>query len=190
MKTRAAGSIALLLAGVLAAGCGGGKASTPGMSGTAAASYAGPYPYERGAVRIHLKADPRLNLFDATPHALLLCVYYLRDPNGFNQMLDEPEGMSKLLECSRFDPSVTNTKKISIQPRGEVAELLDRPEGAKYVGLVAGYANLRKENSVRLYAVPIIEERTGWSIRKKGRPGKLEVDLYLGPESIQEVRGR
>jgi len=203
MRTRGAGTLALLLGGTLLAGCGGGAASTPGMSGTAssaaspapagspaAISYTGAYPFERGAVRIRLKADPRLNLFDATPHTLFLCVYHLRDPNGFNQVLDEADGISKLLECSRFDPAVTNTKKIFLQPGGEFTEAQDRPEGAKYVGLVAGYSTLRKEDCVRLYPVPIVEERIGWSIRKTAMPGKLSIDLYLGPESIQEVRGQ
>lgn len=203
MRTRGAATLALLLGGILLAGCGGGAASTPGMSGTAysavstargdfpaAISYTGAYPFERGAIRIHLKADPRLNLFDATPHTLFLCVYHLRDPNGFNQVLDEADGIGKLLECSRFDPAVTNTKKIHLQPGVEFTEAQDRPEGAKYVGIVAGYSTLRKEDCIRLYQVPIVEERIGWSIRKTAMPGKLSIDLYLGPDSIQEVRGQ
>ena len=159
------------------------------MRYAAAVQYAGPYPYEEGAIRVHLKADPRLNLFEATPHTLFLCLYHLRDPNGFNQLLNETDGVGKLLDCSRFDPSVTNTRRIVVQPGGEVTETLDRPEGAKYVGLVAGYSNLRKEDSVRLYPVPIVEERIGWSIRKTAMPGKLDIDLFLGPDSIRDVRG-
>jgi type VI secretion system VasD/TssJ family lipoprotein len=193
MKTRDVGALALLLAGILLAGCGG-AATTPGMSGTgsstAALSYTGAYPYEKDAVRLRLKADPHLNLFDGTPHTLFLCVYDLRDPNGFNQLLDEPDGMGKLLECSRFDPAVANTRKIVVQPGGEIDRMLARSEGAKYVGLVAGYSTLKKEDCVRLYPVPIIEERIGWSIRKTAMPGKLLIDLYLGPDSLQAGRGR
>jgi len=199
MKNRAAGPIALLVAGMLAAGCGAAKTVAPEKSGgafspssaavsQAAASYTGQYPYAPGAVKVHLKADPRLNLFDAMPHALLVCVYGLRDPNGFHQMLDEPEGVSRLLECTRFDPAVTSARRISNQPGGEVSETLDRPEGTKYVGLVAGYANLKKENCARLYAVPIVKERIGYSVRKTEKPGNLEIHLRLGPESIEEVR--
>ncbi len=197
----------LLLAGILLAGCGGGAATTPGMSGTASSasksastassalsaasiSYTGSYPYEREAVRIHLKADPRLNLFDATAHTLFICVYHLRDPNGFNQLLDETDGISKLLECARFDPSVMGTRKIVVQPGGEVNETVDRPEGAKYVALVAGYSRLRKEDSVRLYPVPIIEKRIGWSVRSTAMPGPLAIDLFLGPDAIEGGGGR
>ncbi|MEK6779645.1 MAG: type VI secretion lipoprotein TssJ [Candidatus Deferrimicrobiota bacterium] len=203
--------VGLLLTGILMAGCGGGAATTPGMSGTASSAassassasqsastassalsaasilYTGSYPYESGAVRIHLKADPRLNLFDATPHTLFICVYHLRDPNGFNQLLDETDGIGKLLECARFDPSVMGTRKIVVQPGGEVSEAVDRPEGAKYVALAAGYSRLRKEDSVRLYPVPIIEVRSGL-FSKTARPGPLAIDLFLGPEAIQGGR--
>lgn len=199
--------LGLLLAGILLAGCGGGAATTPGMSGTASSasksastassalsaasiSYTGSYPYEREAVRIHLKADPRLNLFDATAHTLFICVYHLRDPNGFNQLLDETDGIGKLLECARFDPSVMGTRKIVVQPGGEVNETVDRPEGAKYVALVAGYSKLRKEDSVRLYPVPIIEKRIGWSVRSTAMPGPLAIDLFLGPDAIEGGGGR
>lgn len=200
-------TLGLLLAGILLAGCGGGAATTPGMSGTASSaskgastassalsaasiSYTGSYPYETGAVRIHLKADPRLNLFDATAHTLFICVYHLRDPNGFNQLLDETDGIGKLLECARFDPSVMGTRKIVVQPGGEVNETVDRPEGAKYVALVAGYSKLRKEDSVRLYPVPIIEKRIGWSVRSTAMPGPLAIDLFLGPDAIEGGGGR
>lgn len=200
-------TLGLLLAGILLAGCGGGAATTPGMSGTASSasksastassalsaasiSYTGSYPYEREAVRIHLKADPRLNLFDATAHTLFICVYHLRDPNGFNQLLDETDGIGKLLECARFDPSVMGTRKIVVQPGGEVNETVDRPEGAKYVALVAGYSRLRKEDSVRLYPVPIIEKRIGWSVRSTAMPGPLAIDLFLGPDAIEGGGGR
>jgi predicted component of type VI protein secretion system len=164
------------------------SASTASAALSAAAiSYTGAYPYEKGAVQIHLKADPRLNLFDATPHTLFICVYHLRDPNGFNQLLDEADGISKLLECARFDPSVTGMRKIVVQPGGEVSEAVDRPEGAKYVALAAGYSRLLKEDSVRLYPVPIIEVRSGL-FSKTARPGPLAIDLFLGPEAIQGGR--
>ncbi len=207
MRTRTFGATALWLGALLLAGCGG-AAATAGKTGAAGAagrppastlsaplseaarSYNGPYPYEQGAVRIHLKADRRLNLFDASPHTLFLCVYHLRDPNGFTQVLDETDGIAKLLECSRFDPSVTNTRRIVVQPGAEVTEALDRPEGARYVGIVAGYSKMRKEDSVRLYPVPIVEERIGWSVRKTAQPGPLAIDLFLGPESIQGAGGR
>jgi type VI secretion system VasD/TssJ family lipoprotein len=138
--------------------------------------------YERDAIRLHLVSDPNLNLFGGTPHTLLLCMYHLRDPNAFNQVLDEKDGLVKLLECSRFDPSVTYAKKVVVQPRQEVTESLDRAEGARYVGIVAGYSQLQRERVTRFYEIPV-----GAIIKS---PQRLDIELYLGPQEIQDARGK
>jgi len=142
--------------------------------------------YEKDAIRLRVKSDPQLNLYQRSPHTLVLCVYQLKDPNAFNQQLEEKEGLWKLLECGRFDPSVTHSKRVVIQPGQEVTELLDRPEGARYVGLVAGYYALQKERVVRLFPIPVVSEKKGNMIFLK--PGMLNIDLYMGPQEIQEHR--
>ena len=142
--------------------------------------------YEKEAIRLHLKSDPQLNLYQRSPHTLVLCVYHLRDPNAFNQLLEEKEGLWKLLECGRFDPSVTFSKRVVIQPGQELTELLDRPEGGKYVGLAAGYYLLQKERVVRLFPIPVISEKKGSTIFLK--PGRLNIDLYMGPQEIQDLK--
>lgn len=140
------------------------------------------WKYEKDAIRLHLVSDPNLNLFGGSPHTLLLCVYHLRDPNGFNQVRDEKDGLVKLLECTRFDPSVTYAKRIIVQPGQETTETLDRAEGARYVAVVAGYSQLQKEQVTRFYEIPV------GSISRS--PQRLDIDLYLGPQEIQPSRGK
>jgi len=149
------------------------------------------FTYEKNAIRLHLKSDPKLNVFQGNPHTLLICVYNLKDPNGFNQQIGEKEGLPKLLECGRFDGTVASAKRLVIQPGQEVNESFDRAEGAKYVGLVAGYFTLQKENVTRLFPVPILEETEGTVVRKKiFRPGVLNLELYLGPHEIEGPKGK
>ena len=59
--------------------------------------------YEKDAVRFHLKADSQLNLHEGMPHTLHVCVYQLRDPHAFVQLIEDEDGLYRLLECSRFD---------------------------------------------------------------------------------------
>lgn len=148
--------------------------------------------YEKDAIRIHLKSDPRLNLYEDSAHTVLFCIYQLTDPNAFNQQKEEKEGVAKLLECSRFDPSVASSKRMVIQPGQDTTILLDRAENAKYVGVVAGYYHLQKDYATRLKQVPIQEEiKGGWlSKTKTMKPGILNMDLYLGPQAIQEIKGK
>ena len=133
--------------------------------------------FEREAVRLHLQADSRLNTYGEGPHTLLLCVYFLSDPNAFNETMEEKEGLSKLLECGRFDRSVARIKRLVIQPGQTSTELLDRAEGARYVGVAAGYYSMEKEGSTRLFAIPVT-----WLMKN---PAMLDIDLYLGPQEMQ-----
>ena len=44
------------------------------------------WTYEKDAVKIEIQADALLNQDNGKAHTLSLCVYQLRDPNGFNQL--------------------------------------------------------------------------------------------------------
>jgi type VI secretion system VasD/TssJ family lipoprotein len=139
------------------------------------------YPYGKGEIQVHLKGEPELNLYQGNPHTLVLCTYQLRDPNAFNQLMDEPGGLSKLLECGRFDPSVTYYKMLVVQPDQDSVEILDRAQGTAFVGFVAGYYYLDKNSVVRLFDIPL---------DKNNRAKKLFVDLYLGSHEISTMKGK
>lgn len=146
------------------------------------------WEFEKDAIRLNLKSDPQLNLFRESPHTLALCVYFLEHPNDYNQLADERGGLEKLLECGKFAPSITMAKRLIIHPNKEYKEFLDRPTGAKYMAVVAGYYQLQKENVLRLFAIPVAEEKSMTTITQK--PGILKLDLYLGPQKIQEGGGK
>jgi type VI secretion system VasD/TssJ family lipoprotein len=120
-------------------------------------SCAGPgaetYKYAERAIGVSLKADPKLNLYQGSPHTLVVCLYQLSDPNAFKQLADEKGGVQKLYECSRFDPSVAYVKRVVVQPGQEIQEIVDRAEGARYMGVAAGYYAFR-ERPVRIYPIP------------------------------------
>ncbi len=141
-----------------------------------------PASFVRDGISLNFKSDPHLNEYMGESHTLFVCVYQLRDPNIFNQMIDEEEGLSKLLECSRFDSSIASSKSYVIQPGKNLEKSMDRAEGARYVGIIAGYSLFQKENQkekmTRLFPIPYF------------LPMPMKVDLYLGPQTIQEVKVR
>jgi len=147
------------------------------------------WPYEEKAIILELKASNKLNLYEEIPHTLVICVYQLKDPNAFNQYIEDEEGIIHLLECNRFDESVMGFKKLVIQPGEEQKAILDRAENARYVGIVAGYYNLEKKQVIRLYNIPLIEEKKGFIRRKKIiKPGILNVKLALGPYGLEKEK--
>jgi type VI secretion system VasD/TssJ family lipoprotein len=131
--------------------------------------------YTQNFVTLHLKAAPDLNLYSGSSHALHVCVYQLIDPNPFNQLTEDEMGLSKLMNCERFDAGVGLSKRLVIQPGEESTHKLDRAEGARYVGIVAGYYALKKQNVVRQYPMSL---------------APMNIELYLGDRAIQDMRGR
>ncbi len=147
------------------------------------------YTYGKNAVIFHVKADKNLNVYQGTPHTLLLCVYQLSDPNKFNQLLGDEDGLYKLLECQSFGQGVTNVKRFIIQPDQDMTFKLDRAEGTKYVGFVAGYSQINKDTMVRLFSIPVEIEKKGFISRSKiQKPGVLKIDLLLGSQGIEESK--
>jgi len=134
------------------------------------------WSYEKDAVQLRITGDPALNRYQNNAHTLIVCAYQLKDLNGFNQLIDEKGGLEKLLECSRFDPGVTYTKRLVIQPNQKLTETMNRTEDMKHLGIVAGYYYLTKEHAVRAYPVPV-----SWL----NNPKKLDLDIHMGPEGIQ-----
>lgn len=151
-----------------------------------------PPSYSLAPPTIHLdfKADSQLNHYQGSPHTLLVCVYQLRDPNGFNQLKEDNTGLSKLLACSPFDSSAVGAYRVIAQPGQESDYTLDIAEGARYVGIVAGYYVLKKENVVRLKPIPMQQMSTGTPGAPYGlRPGAMDIKMFLGPRELQDLGG-
>jgi len=144
------------------------------------------FSYGKDEIHIDINADSRLNLNQGSAHTLLLCVHQLRDPNAFNRLAGDKNGIYQLLECSQFDPSVTYSKRIIVQPDQKVKYTLDRAEGTRYVAIVGGYYNVRKEDVTRLFEIPVVERSIGtFGGTRIVAPTILDIGLDLGPRSLQ-----
>lgn len=164
------GAVALLVMGVLAcASC-----STTGKGGGGGGSGVPKNEqWREKSVELSIKGDPLLNLYQNSAHALYLCTCQLKDPNAFNQLVDERGGMERLLsECNRFDGSVAYTKRYVVQPGQTLTDKQDHAEGARFLGIVAGYYSMRKDHVVRLFPI----SKT------------LNMTIELGPRGIQSIR--
>lgn len=138
------------------------------------------------SIEISYRADKNLNQYDNKPHTILMCVFQLSDPNVFSELSKSVDGLNKLLQCSRFDASVAGFRRIIVQPGDAKQIILDRAEGAKWVGIAAGYYNMNQDFVTRLLEIPIVKERK-MLILTKPVPGKLTVNLVLGPDKIHQT---
>jgi type VI secretion system VasD/TssJ family lipoprotein len=146
------------------------------------------WTYEKEAIRMHIKADGNLNLDQGEAHTLLLCAYQLSDPNTFNQLSNDEDGLYKLLECSLFGDGAASARRMIVQPGQDIDMALDRAEGARYVAFVAGYYILEKERMVKMVTIPEFVEKKGLIKRSKTRkPAPMTIDLILGPQQITTI---
>jgi type VI secretion system VasD/TssJ family lipoprotein len=146
------------------------------------------WSYEKEAIRLVFKADSNLNPYSGASHALSVCVYQLKDPNAFNQLGSDQNGLYVLLGCETFDPSVTSFRRITVQPRQELTITLDRAQASRYVGIAAGYYTLERDKIIRLVEIPVDVKISGFLGRTQySIPASLNLNVVLGPQAIDKV---
>lgn len=143
------------------------------FSGKKGTDVPSPKEFTRGGVTFNIKADPQLNRYKNSPHTLLVCIYQLKDPNAFNQLADDPNSLSKLMECSKFDSSVAYSKRTVVQPGQNLSEQRDTAEGARFIGIAAGYYVTGSEKTTHL--APLTSKSA------------TSVNIELGPNEISGV---
>ncbi len=131
-------------------------------------------------ITLNVVADPQLNLYDGLAHVTHVCVYQLIDSNVFQQLTGDEKGLIQLMDCERVDPSVAASRRLVLQPGERQTIELDRAEGARYVGISAGYYPLQKRSGIRLYRLPVAEGRDA-------KVRSFKIDLRLGSRSLSDT---
>lgn len=142
------------------------------------------FAYGKDAILFDVKASKDLNTFNDQPHTLVVVVYQLADPNVFNQMIEEPDGVAKLLEAGAFDASVLSRRKFVVQPREQKKLHVDRAAGVRYLGVVAGYYSRRSQDFSRLMPMVINKKNSFFWNGKDKETADTIVDLNLGRSGI------
>lgn len=160
---------------ILAAGCAGQPPLPPG------------YDFGKNALVIHVKTAKEILPSRGSEALLSLCVHQLNETGAFERYADEPLGLETLKECVLMPPGGVCVKELGIRPGQDYTFVLDRAEGSRFVGLVAGYAGLGESATVRLFEIPVIEIKKGWMLRRSLQETDLVIRLTLGPAGIESA---
>lgn len=146
--------------------------------------------FEKEAIRVHIRADHRLNLYNRKAHTLYVCFYQLSELNAFDQLTQDEAGIRKLLECKLFDPSVAAVNSKIIHAGENLTFILDRAERAVYFAIVTGYfAKLDNDRMVRRYKIKTLKKKERfWKREFRCVPCNLEVELALGPNQVEHSK--
>jgi predicted component of type VI protein secretion system len=145
------------------------------------------WKFEKEAIRVHIKADHRLNLFNRKAHTLYVCFYQLSELNAFEQLTQDVPGIRKLLECKLFDDSVAAVNSKVIHAGENVTFILDRAERAEYFAIVTGYFDeLDNARMVRRHKLQVSKHKVKfWKNEYRCSPCDLNIELSLGPNQIE-----
>ncbi|KAF1077355.1 type VI secretion system lipoprotein TssJ [Halodesulfovibrio sp. MK-HDV] len=148
--------------------------------------------FQKDAITLDVFTKGKLNEYNGQPHTLMICLYQLSARKGFTEYSNSVVGIEKLLTCKNFGSDVTSTKRIFIQPDGNQKIVLDRDEGTKYLGVVAGYYDIVPGLVTRIYEFPISVNKSGmlWWKKSKYSPAKFKTGILLSPNSMQTVGGK
>lgn len=145
------------------------------------------WKFQKEAIRIYIKKDHQLSLYQNKAHTLYVCFYQLSELNAFNQLTRDSSGIRKLLECKSFDSSVAAVNSKIIHAGDNLTIKLDRAERAQYLAIVTGYfSQLDDTRMVRRHKIQVHKKRVG---RLKNEyqyiPCIMDIELSLGPNRIE-----
>ncbi len=127
----------------------------------------------------------------------MLKIFQLKDSAHFKDLAQTRAGFIRLLQFSGQpnylgdgQTDILSYKQLIVRPGEEKIIYLDRAEGAKWVGIVAGYYRINLLQSYKVFKIPLIYRKEGLIFKKQTVTiGELFINLILGPSGLQKVGG-
>ena len=174
----------LLCVTLLFSGCSalGGKSSAEKVAETKANV---DWSYAKDGIWIELASDIDLNFYANQSHALVLGVWQVGDEKVFVKLLTDRSALSSAMATGNLPKDILQLDRFVIQPDTRLTLKLDRVQGAKYVGLVAGYYSFDAARSVRYFRIPLNIKSSGLISKDyTAEPSVLALRLLLGSQRI------
>ncbi len=153
--------------------------------------YEMPWAHQQKAISLEIESEKSLNSFDNAPNALLMKVFQFSDPRAFLIASKSSTGLRHLLTAEQIDPACIGIEHFIVLPGNKQTLIIDREEGARYLGVVFGYSNFKQSKVARL--IPIVTLKK--AIKKnplsivitENRPALLKLKLSLGANGISQL---
>ena len=113
---------------------------------------------KENAILFRVESPKSLTAFDNAPKALQMKIFQLSDSKAFLQAAKSNSGLKHLLITQHIDPAIIGVERLIVLPGVSQSMSLDRQEGARYIGIVLGYASLKQEKIFRLIPIVTIED--------------------------------
>ena len=150
---------------------------------------------KKAAITIAVDSVRFPNVLGNQRETLLMKVFQFTDPTAFIIATQSVTGLKHLLTAAQIDPACINDKHFFI-PAGHGDNItIDRVGGARYLGIVVGYATLKGAHVARLIPIVTLNKRKVIDVKKQSpsmltdvlRPASLALKLSLGANGITRL---
>ncbi len=146
------------------------------------------WAYEKEGIWLQLASDAQLNIYDNDSHTLVLGIYQLSETQSFYKLLTDKPQISTDLLTGQASKQVLQFDRYVLSPGKATVLKLDRAQGAKFVGMIAGYYDFNAINAARLFRVPVNMQSGGlMATTYKAEPAVLALRLVFGNSGINNA---
>ncbi len=143
------------------------------------------WPYAKEGILLELASDIDLNFYSNQSHTVALGIWQFDDEKVFIKLLTDKAELIKALATGNLPKGVLQLDRYVIQPDTRVLLKLDRAQGSKYVGILAGYYLFTPSGAARYFRIPLNIQSSGLILKDyTAEPAVLALRLQLGIQSI------
>ncbi|ABM01889.1 hypothetical protein Ping_0014 [Psychromonas ingrahamii 37] len=163
------------------------------------------WTYDKDGIQVNFVARPELNIFGQRSHTLVVKIVQLSEVSGINTLFQTNEGIAAALtQETEMIPNAIFSESFVLGPKQNLMFRLARQENAKYIAIIAGFAELDRRQAVRIIPIsvnttlqePIDAEWTtldkmtfGYFVSKEPqpdilRPSNIRLNIDFGENSI------
>lgn len=145
---------------------------------------------QENGIILRVESVKSLTAFDNAPKALQMKVFQLSDSKAFLQAAKSASGLKHLLTTEQIDPAVLGMERLIVLPGVSQSVPLTRLEGARYIGIVLGYASLKQEQIFRLIPIVMLDDDNTVSEKSAEISAPLPATLNDKQVSTAKTSGR
>lgn len=144
--------------------------------------------FSAGAITLHVSSDPQLNAWDDISNSCSLLILQSPEKKTLQELMNNPVLIKQFFSSVGKADGILKVDKYTAMPGQELSLHIDRSEGTKYVGIIAGYYPFPGKQHMSLLEIPVeITEDGWWNKTWHASLTHLVKKIYLGKESIKVI---
>ncbi|MXE06284.1 type VI secretion lipoprotein TssJ [Escherichia coli] len=143
-------------------------------------------PFGAGLLTFQISSDTSLNSLNNISNSCALLFLQASDKKSLQDLMNNPLLIKQFFSGVGKADGILKVDKYIAMPGQNITLHIDRSEGAKYVGVIAGYYPFPGKQHMMLLDIPVDVVEDGWwnkSLHTSLSP--LFKKIFLGKESIK-----